>query len=263
MRKNPATRFSSAFDFARALQSVQQELSLSVTPIEIPDVEGGHSRPREHEGPADLDATRFKPARIDAQLPHAHANGAPSPRAKVAVKTHNGADGEWVEGTIARPTSSQLPAATKPPVVEPEPEPRSRKRLIALWSGVLAIAAVATIVVLLLMGAEGNDPEGVVTPSTKAEPQDVVPAAFVSPVEGAATRISPEKVRFTWQSPDPKPGDFFVVTRTDSGAGEQVNVRQKTLSYELASTASRPCLSVVLVRDGGQASSATVMCLES
>lgn len=233
MRKNPAGRIGSAFDFARSLQAVQQELRLGVTPIEIPEVGGVQSRPRDDRHGADRDATRLRPRKIETE-PHPPGS------------------------TFAPPASLQRAAV---PERSAAPVRAAGRRGFAVGLGVLAIAAVATVLVL----AVGADPRRVETDGSRvrvAVPQDVTAGAFVPVVEGSATRLSSTVVRFSWTAPDPQFGDFYLLTRADSGAGPRVsNQRQQGASYELRETsAPRPCLTVVLVRNTGQASEPATIC---
>jgi hypothetical protein len=130
--------------------------------------------------------------------------------------------------------------------------------------GIVAIVVAATVFVILSGGDRPKD-DPVVTPTRTALPQDVADGAFVAPVEGAATRLSPTAVRFTWKSGDPRQGDFFLVTRTDAGPGPSVkNQRQETTTYDLRGTdAAEPCIAVVLVRANGQFSEPSTICADT
>lgn len=242
MRKKRSGRFQSAFDFARTLQAVQQEMHLAVTPIEVPSVDVVRAGPAAAGRDADVDATRLKPVTITP------GGAAPPSRAEVAEAGPTG-----VDRTIARPT----PAVTPDParvvsVTEPD---RQRLPTAAIAAAVLAVAGAALAFTLSRRGPERS------TPRTPAVAQDVTAAAFVPRVDGTATKLADGTVRFSWSAPTAKSGDFYVVTRTDSGTGPRpVNVRQDANELEIRGGGSAVCIDVVHVRESGQASEPATIC---
>lgn len=282
MGKKPENRFDSAFDFARALQAVQQEMQLSLTPIEIPDTDDPDSHPRHELHGGEGEETRFRPKTVEAQRPPitlpslestTHRPGNVSiPTAQPALldpqpaRQRVGVPVEPpVEKTVGRPLARPIAAGHEADhVVPPSPRPGRRTALVVAV-GVVVLAVGASLLVSTF-GRQKRTP-GRTSPSGRsATPQDVTGGAFVPPVQASAKRLSPTSVRFDWQQPNPQAGDFFVVTRTDKGAGPRpVNVKQSTASYELvgAGAGTLPCLSIVAVRGNGRASEPTSVCADA
>ncbi|MDQ1708769.1 MAG: hypothetical protein QOG49_154, partial [Frankiaceae bacterium] len=113
MRKKPVGRFASAYDFALALQAIQQELQLAVTPVELP--ESTPIRPRGPGGAAftDAGATRFKPLTVES-----HPGGVPASR-----------DAPPIAATMGRPAAAVI---TEPVEIVAVSEPRPHQRRRAL-----------------------------------------------------------------------------------------------------------------------------------
>jgi serine/threonine protein kinase len=292
MGKRADGRFASAFDFARALQSVEQELQLALTPIEIPNTDEAESQLRvdvRSEG----EQTRYRPTTVEAQTapavkPSINVTVAPPEPTSPGVRPN-------LERTTVRPAPvsvDELPrllSQPKParqrigmpdelPLARTVGRPRSvpkqdeevesvghanSSRATRIAIGVVLLLVIAVSAVVATMGG-GDKPAARPSSAVRsAVPQDVAGRAFVPPVQGSSRRISPKSVAFSWTERSSEPGDFFLVTRTDKGVGPQpVEAKQTTTTYNLVGTApgALPCVSVVAVRANGQASAPTSIC---
>jgi hypothetical protein len=241
MRKKPVGRFASAYDFALALQAIQQELQLAVTPVELP--ESTPIRPRGPGGAAFTDggATRFKPLTVES-----HPAGEPASR-----------DAPPIAATMGRPAAAVI---TEPVEIVAVSEPRPHQRRRALIAVAAVVGLGAAVAATVATSRHGKPAE--VAPSPTAVAQDVTGGAFVAAVDGSATTAGAGVVRFGWSVPDPLPGDFYLVTRTDPGPGARpVSLRRDSPDYELRGAAgARPCVEIVHVRDTGRASEPATIC---
>jgi len=146
MAYDPAARFESCLEMARALQRVQRELGLEVTPVEVPGVEdlddldggarlasggpGAGSSPGTGTAGVDLPASPAAPAGESTWLPAGQTGVAPAATGAPPAGT-----GAPPAGTGAPPAGTgALPAAQNgvPPVgAQPAPHPDERVELPA------------------------------------------------------------------------------------------------------------------------------------
>lgn len=286
MAKPAADRYESALAFARALQTVQIELSHSVTPIDILDdqlpddleqdeddgltrVRGvvsinpettpaaGMTRPSATTAPVSPQAPRFDPPPADFQT----VLRQPAPAAEQTMRR----DPELpvsLDHTVLRAAPAATPSV---PVMPAEVEASAplpseamdaaapRRRRTGLWIGLGAAALVIVAVIVgvslpgMLSGTTPQDPES--TPTSK--PQDPV-SAVVPPVEEVVGTPVEGGVKFTWTNPEPQNGDFYIVdsvTITDVTAEtEQVDVAEIVVP---AAATGQTCVDVTLVRANG------------
>jgi serine/threonine protein kinase len=284
--KNPADRYESALAFARALQTVQIELSHSVTPIDILDdqlpddieddeddgltrVRGvvsidpqttpaaGLTRPSAVTTPV---APRFEPG-FAAQAPPVFDSvdaatvirATPAP----AAHTHTAPGSAFVsppsldETVMRAPVPLPVTGDARPDETEVDAAPRRRRT--GLWIGLSAAAlvVVAVVVGVSLPGMLGGTPEPQKTEAS-SKPQDVVPDTVPAIPEVIGTR-SGDDVTFTWTNPDPQDGDYYRVTPQTVGAvdvdSEAVDVAEVTVP---AAAAGQTCVEVSLVRKNGR-----------
>lgn len=284
MAKAPADRYESALAFARALQTVQIELSHSVTPIDILD----DQIPEDIEEDEDDGLTRVRGV-VSINPETTPAAGMTRPSAKTAPSTANAPHFEPVETqTVARPTpAAPAPAyeqtmrrdhvglpvsldetvvrSSSPAFAEPEaqtvpgssgaedPTGTPRRRRTGLWIGLGAAAFVIVAVIVgvslpgILSGTTGQQP----APSTPSKPQDPI-SAVVAPVEDVVGTAAEGGVKFTWTNPDPQDGDFYIVeTVTLAGSvtePEPIDVAEIVVP---AAEEGRTCIDVTLVRANG------------
>ena len=242
LRKGMSTererRFSTALEFARALQRVEVELSYAPTPIEAPGV---MIEPLQKDATADpLDETRARgvttivaqptsaPAPIIrgvSQVAQRHPIPQPggvaeatvvrrSPRVESGLAPSN----EVVDKTVIRsPAPVQVADANDDAKSRPK-----RKLALALVGGAIALVTTAVIIFSIAVApapAPTDDATGDAAPigdGQSAAGSDVIPsvADVVSTRSADGTSVS-----FTWTNPGGETGDEFKWQRSD-GSGE-------------------------------------------
>ena len=154
MAVDRSQRFSSAVDFARALQRVELELSYAATPIEVPNLTVPEG-PRETGGdPAD--ETRARAVKtVIAQAPVAPAPAAPTHDAgETRLRSAPRVEAQRPVRESAPPESTVI--RERPLEADPEPDavPVAKRRGRGLLIGVLVgIGTVVAVVVAVVWGA--------------------------------------------------------------------------------------------------------------
>ncbi|WP_425955079.1 protein kinase domain-containing protein [Xylanimonas sp. McL0601] len=276
LAKSPTSRYPTVLAFARALQHVQNELSLGVTPVDILD-ETGHV-----QADADVDddepGTRLRGVvSIDAQAPAQPV--APSGTSGFAPRTHPGpADGTAAPGPTPVRTAAAsayvptlAPAASgwdgglleetvhragEPAAERPAEEPGAPARRWPAVAGIAALVVVATVVGLALARG-GDDPGqgagGAPTSSAEAPPQDNLTSLVPPVVDLAAGTPDGRSVTFTWKGPkDAQKGDRYgwrLLSLTEDSRFAIVDASSVTVK---ASQPGQVCVEVVVVRHGKQ-----------
>ncbi|MFB7891660.1 serine/threonine-protein kinase [Microbacterium sp. NPDC056044] len=281
MAKSPADRYESALAFARALQTVQIELSHSVTPIDILDdhvpedieededdgltrVRGvvsinpdttpaaGMTRPSATTAPSAGAATpRFEPAPAETETETVVRQAPaipPSAYEQTVRREQAGLPASLDETIIRTPAFDAAPSQDQDPDAAPP-----RRRRTGLWIGlgaaVLVIVAVVVGVSLpgILSGTAGEQPK----PTESSKPQDVIGSTVPAVTDVVGTPVD-GGVAFLWKNPDPQDGDFYIVeavSLTDStGESEPVEVPEIVVP---AAAAGQTCIDVTLVRANG------------
>jgi len=236
MASNRNDRFSSAVDFARALQRVELELGYSPTTIDVPNLHiEAPSRPGQDD---DADETRARSvATIQAQpvLPPPVSVPGPSPAASIDETQVRGAP-----RTIAQPEQAgetivrrrvTTPVATATATGTPAPEEireyettrkvsRTNKILIGVSGG--AVLVIAAVIVAGL--ALGGNPTESLSPSAKASGGDsaIVETVPVPTLAGVPVVTGTELI-FTVTNPKPKAGDSFRWRVSNRGNDEALH----------------------------------------
>lgn len=227
MAKHPSRRYASAQAVARALQQVEADLGLPVTPLDLPDMP---REPDDERQPAQSDdATRLRPV---------------------------------VEVAPSVPTWSAVPPppdAPERPVTEllvddaeDEPAPGRGRAVTAIVSGLVVLAAVVAIAAATMSG--GTDPNPTSSPEFSQPPDSVAGREVPSPTGLSGKRQADDTVVFTWTNPEPADGDRYtwgVLTAT--GEPELVIVTQPTVVVP-STGGGEVCIEVSLVRADGRAS---------
>ena len=292
MAKAPSGRYASALDFARALQRVQIELSMSATPIDVLDDSVDSVAPEDEDGAltrirnvVSIDPTRPAPAGVPTYAPPLAAPAddttqqaagatvarippdagvvdsvplgtAPAPSAG-AMAVPSAAD-----ATVRRPSSIQAqapvqpaPAALAPVEVAAEPAPRRRSRLgliVGITAGVLVLGGVGVAWAVTAGGLPGPAAE-TSAPPDESDPIDVLPATVPVVTELTGT-VQGDQVVFTWTNPDPQDGDRFIWGVQRLGQPPSLQTTEATTVTVPAEPGGSTCIEVTLRRDDGSAS---------
>lgn len=292
MAKAPSGRYASALDFARALQRVQIELSMSATPIDVLDDSVDSVAPEDEDGAltrirnvVSIDPTRPAPAGVPTYAPPLAAPAddttqqaagatvariapdagvvdsvplgtAPAPSAG-AMAVPSAAD-----ATVRRPSSIQAqapvqpaPAAPAPVEVAAEPAPPRRSRLgliVGITAGVLVLGGVGVAWAVTAGGLPGPAAE-TSAPPDESDPIDVLPATVPVVTELTGT-VQGDQVVFTWTNPDPQDGDRFIWGVQRLGQPPSLQTTEATTVTVPAEPGGSTCIEVTLRRDDGSAS---------
>ncbi|MGL4339167.1 MAG: serine/threonine-protein kinase [Rhodoglobus sp.] len=260
-------RFTTAVDFARALQRVELELGYSPTPIDVPNLLVA-APIRGAEGEDDNETKVRTVATIDAQpitstSSAATSSAASSPQENIAAASTvvrgaqsvdaqpaRGAATEFSSETVLRPRGS---AASSP---EPQPAPaappqRSRRRSIFWWVVVVAASVLAVVVALALIfvGAPAPGDRGG-PPATRSAPPVLIDSV-PTPQLAAAPVVEGSTITFMFTNPSPKEGDLFTWRISNRTTDEPVRKADGNsvivTDYVPGSTV---CVEVTIVRAG-------------
>ncbi|MDF2442930.1 MAG: hypothetical protein JWR01_1133 [Subtercola sp.] len=260
MGKRPSDRYSSALEFARALQKVQLELSLSVTPADVLD----DALPAQVEHDEDDGNTRIRGiVTIDPVAPAAPAPTLSAPAPSVPTLP-------VLAPSVPAPTNARGPAA--PPVEEtvrrqPQPDrgdslpeaPARRTRIPLLIGGAALLVVVIVLGIVFALNAGSGSPAAQVT-STADAPVDIQPAERVPAVSGIAAETTAAGVVFTWQNPKPEDGDVFLWGTVTPGVEPKLaSVAEPTITVP-APASGQVCIEVVIRRTDGRASDPVTKC---
>lgn len=278
MSKSPEGRPASAADLARSLQSVERELHLQPTDLDVPDeaptLPTADWSPR-GEADIDEDGTRLRGAvTIDAQ-PAAPSRWAAPPTAATtrpaAADTARGGEGATVrrgdrtpsahdDGTVLRAQNvAQGPAYASAPApvkavdrVSAHVAPASRKYLVLAVAGLVLLAAVG-IGAVTLLGRGGSAAATKPSASSTYDPNgsDVVAS---TPTGLKAVRAG-TAVTFSWDPP--KDGGVFTCDRDQQGA---VRANGTSCTFSPVPAGTRICVSVQHYVDGSPAAEPATKC---
>ena len=235
MAKAPAQRHHSALAFARALQQVEAELMLPLTPLDLPEdvdiVRPGASRPPE-VGEAGQ-ATRLRPVRTvhpdEEGGPHettgeplvvpsgAASTPEPAPErgaaptsppatAGAGVVVLPGAELEDVPAHWRQATA----ALADPPLAAPARTRHPGRTVLGALAGTGVVAAV--VVAAVLVFRPGGTPVAPPVPTPTPSATSTVPGlrAVPSPTDVIGTLAADGSAAFTWSNPDPSEGDRYL-----------------------------------------------------
>lgn len=274
MSKSPSSRFGSAAELARALQRIQSELGLAVTPFEVLDdaaVDAGHGQ--DDDGVA----TRVRSVQsIDgAQAPGpvfgttpGQRPGQPAPPAAQPAAPATGA----VRTEAAAPSSSsgQAPARADQklggfaPATAPADDGRVERQrfpkvLVAVVVTLVVVVGVA-VAMSLLSQTEQNPREATPSLGGSVDPADPIIGGTVPKVGGFEHSTEGENVTFTWVNPEPMDGDFYQwapITATETGEVQRTDAASATTPRR---EDGETCIEVKLVRDSGGVSDPVRKC---
>jgi hypothetical protein len=242
MDPDPARRYTTAMAFGRALQQVEAEMALPVTPLDVLDDSLDAGAVDEEDG----GATRIRGVvSID---PHA---GDPVPALPSAALAP--------DATIRRPRPGQATDAPGPvPEAPPAATPGRRRRAIASIVGAgLVVLVGGGIVWMAVAGSAPSQPpanpsQTIAAPAAPQRPP--APINVVGTVEGDA-------VTFTWVNAQPQAGDSFRYRYEPSDADPTIaSVAAETVTVQRDSD-GESCILVTLVRSDGRQSNDAKGCV--
>ncbi|SKA96693.1 Serine/threonine protein kinase [Agreia bicolorata] len=295
MAKREEDRFGSALEFARALQKVQLELSLSVTPADVLD----DSLPSAAEEEEDDGNTRIRGiVTIDPTAPVAGtANRRPVPSATPAStmppvppvgippvtfnQPNRAPVPDAVEATQRRgqiPAAPYVPASapaafglTAPPIEQtqhrtPQPTQHTEASQSSRSKKVPILVGAISLVVLLAVGgtifainAAGGSPAAVKT-EDPVDPIDVIPGGTVAPPVDVVGAPGEGGIVFTWSNPEPEAGDVYqwglLVPGTEPTLASTTDATVTVVPTE----GQKTCIEVSVRRKDGRASEPTTGC---
>ncbi len=296
MATDPARRFQSAVEFARALQRIEMELGYVPTAIDVPNLVVEHARSERQA--EDADATRARGvATVEAQpapdVPPTRARGVtpvlprspvgpalarpepagPVPAASVpeatVIRARSATQGE-AEAPAAAPEPGRVEATvlrSRPATVDPEPAPepagaapgrRTPRAAIAAAAAGAALLVAAIVVVLTLVHG-GASPGPSATPHVGAGGDGGIDLSTVpTPVAGQITDDG-TSVTFTWSNPKPEDGDSYLWARSET-PDSRTTTTAATATVTGVVPGSRTCIDVVVLRDGQTSSEPLRMC---
>ncbi|GAA1266081.1 serine/threonine-protein kinase [Arthrobacter pascens] len=286
MAKSATSRYSSAHAFALALQRIQAELNLSVTPFEVLEerqqeddhADDGVEETRvrnvasidpEKTGSAPTFPARTwpliggqqspSPAAQPAAPPSAVPWTSPSkpsaaPGALPAAFPAPAADdgGDWAQATVLR--SSRPEPAPGPENPEPAQDHGKRNLWLAIAGGTLLVLA---IVVGIIVASTAPQPQALPSEQPSKPPADALDDGSVPDVAKLAGSVGAGgKVRFTWTNPQPKQGDTYKWRiKTVKGGGNYLSTTAPRVDVS-ANPDEPTCVQVIIVRNDGSASPA-------
>lgn len=278
MAKSASSRYSSAHAFALALQRIQAELNLSVTPFEVLE-----ERHQEDVHPDDgFEETRVRnvaaidpdrtgsaptfPARTwpldrgqsapgPATAPPGPRPGGPSAPSVVAAGapvTAPAADDWAQQATVLR---SNQPKAPDEPANAAVPADHGKRNLWLAISGGTLLALAVTLGIV--MASSAPQPQVLASEQVSRPPADALDDGSVPDVAKlAGTAGAAGKVRFTWTNPQPKPGDTYKWRiKTVKGGGGYLSTSVPRVDVT-ANPTEPTCVQVIIVRSDGSASPA-------
>lgn len=264
MAKVPARRPASALEVALAFQRVEADLRLPVTPLELAydphaPAPTPPARSTEYE-----DATRVRPVlsiapeapEVPAAAPAAPALGpaAPPPAAPAPVAPPRTAGTDGADAPADATAASDVDAVglvvapERPAPTEPDERPASGRRtgtVAAVVAGVVVLGAVAGVTAAALdqrPQQPGPGDEFSVAPTLV----EAVPA----PRALTGQRQADGSVVFSWENPDPQPGDQYEwALRRASGAQEPALVPATSVTVPASDAGdAEVCIEVSIVR---------------
>ncbi len=258
MAKSPDSRYSSAHAFALALQRIQADCGMSVTPFEVlddaPQVDDNDdddvemTRVRRITS-IDPDSTTFAPTFPKAQFPD---------RSLVPARHEPNAESDSVrlDTTINRPE--------KHDEAEQVSSPERKKRNPALIVAASVAVLVAVVVGVLAVVNGQGEPAPQETTAFAQDPSDPLVGleGNVPPVEELKAAVQDSgSVLFTWENPDPRDGDVYryrTVSVTESGKWIRTD---KPRAEVRQGPDGQTCVEVQVTRRDGAASEPKPECL--
>jgi hypothetical protein len=241
MARAPARRYSSALAVARAFQQVEASLGLPVTSV---DVAGPDSAGRGEAAAGDRSGQSVAPQPV-RQL-GAAATSSDETRVRPVLELGAAAVADAPAGVGAPDGAGvAVPAAGRP-----EGGPGARRALVGAVVAVLGLALVAGGAAVLA-NRPASRPTPVATDFT-AGPATVA-AVVPAPTGLTGARQADGSTVFTWQNPDPQPGDSYLWGQlTLTGEVTLSRVEQPRVVVPATGTQGQVCVQVSVRRTDGR-----------
>ena len=251
-RSTPISDPPTSWSSRGSLQSVENELRLPVTPLELPDV--GGSRASNRRDANDDDATRVRGVvQVDAQGSGTSQAGGQAPTASEQSEPPNAT--VLRQNASPRPDAAPQPARPAPTEEPAQRSPSTRQWLIAAGGAVAVLAVVA--VLFLVLGGSGGDSSGPTT--TLFSVTNLDDTAVLPPVGELTGVASDDGVTFTWEAPDANGALEYLYTLTTDGSSETASTTATEVSVP-AATGSEVCIRIVTTKSGSSDSASREAC---
>jgi len=270
MAKDPRARFSSAASFARAVQQVETELHLPLTPLDIPDAGGAEedtgagedqrTRVRSintispNTSAPEAGPTRHRPAIIDPGEQTRQSAAAPTGAATGAASGTGAAPGTGAPAPAGAAAGSSGATPAPPPPGTPSaagagsaPSQGSRRRRTALITAAVAAVVVAVVVVMAIgaMNGPGSTTEPTASPSAPP-PETFAASTPPPPVTGVSLTRSEDGVKVTWKAPEYDRELEFGYEIDSGGPAGMQPVGERT-SVTLTDVSDHVCVTVMSI----------------
>lgn len=274
MSKRPEQRFSSALEFAHALQHIQTQLRMPVTDIPLATAESPSHDDEDSGGTRvsgfaqiDPDAPPISTREaLDHYVTGVTLNAAPTTDAPQSPVIRHGRG----SAAAADPIEFTGPAVPELVAWTPVPDP-SRPRLIAAGDRPRRSRLTAAALGALLIGGAALGAlalRSMQTPATTANPapasETAKPKDAVGPIVPSVTDLVLEPkagaVAARWVNPLPAAGDSYLYRIVDPASPKEYSTTDST-TVTVPLQPGRTCLEVVLRRSTGRSSSATAACV--
>ena len=250
MAKVPELRYPSAAALGRALQQVEADLRLPVTPLDLLDDGTPHADPAPTHGGGDVaDATRLRSiVAIPQSAPAGAEDDSTRVRGPMSVQAQPAGP-----GFFAPPPPPPEPVPVGEPDVADADEAHRSRTVAAVVSGVVVLGAIVVIAAAALRPGGGEPRPG--DTDFQQSGGSAVEAVVPSPHSLEGTRDASGDVTFTWINPDPRPDDQYLwAVRTVQGTGAPEVVDEPTVTVPAAQAGDEVCIEVSIVRADRRAS---------
>lgn len=265
MASNRADRFSTAVDFARALQRVELELGYSPTTIDVPNL---HIEAPSRESRADdTDETRARSVstiQVQASSPSPRIGAPPAPGEETPGAPASAQETKLrkpvlVEHTQLRPRSAPAPRVFEVAEVVEKPVSTKRRAGIIVAATIVALMVAGGIVAaVVLPRVPGPAPSAL--PSTGNNGGVIDVATVPTPVV-VSKQVSADgsTVTFTWKNPKPKTGDSFLWAQAET-PDRNVPTADPRAEVDGVVPGSKVCINVVVLRSGKTSPNPLTVC---
>jgi len=263
LSKDPSLRYSSALEFARALQNVQTELHLSVTPIDILEASTDGD---ETDQPPDTGTELVNPISISAdqftnQDPRWASSSHSQPRAGFISHGRGSSGAEPVRQFTALPVPQlatvDVPVTQAAPgtiagtsVVAQSTPSRGRGVLIGILAGSVLVGGGGYLGLRVLNQGAAATQDTSASASASVQPKDPIGPRAPAPIH-LTLELSGEQVQVSWENPEPENGDTYLWAVIDPTQQQPTTPTTET-RIVVAAQPGRTCVQVQLVRANGR-----------